>query len=245
MKKVTILVLLLAILFSCKKNETDTPTAPEIVYKIKTDARVDGSNVRTYTYDANGRLLKNDGTIYKYEYSYSGNTATEKYYNTNLVSTTLYELNADGLIHKRTISSNATFLSETIYSYNANKQVLKTIGTNIATGVITTENYYYTKKSLDSIRTTFSDNTDVWRISYEYYTDKKSTTAYKNYGLFFYADASDKLIKKSTFNAYVSATNTNNPPQINDITYSFDPLDRVTQRVFNGQVNSSNNYIYY
>jgi hypothetical protein len=245
MKKITILVLLLATLFSCKKNKTDTPTLPEVVYKIKTEARVDGSNVRTYTYDTDGRLLKNDGTIYRYEYSYSANTATEKYYNTNLVNTTLHELNADGLVSKESYSDNSGVLSVTIYTYNTNKQVQKTMRTYTASGFIATENYFYTGKAVDSVKTTFSNNADVWKIVYEYYTDKKPSTNYKNLGINFYADRSDKLVKKITFTAYIAATNTNNPPQISDITYSFDALDRVTQRVFNGQVNSSNNYTYY
>jgi hypothetical protein len=245
MKKITILLLLLATLFSCKKNKTETSVPPEIVYKIKTIAGINNSNVRTYTYDTDGRLLKNDGTIYKYEYSYSGNTVTEKYYNTNLVSTTLYELNADGLVSKESYSDNTGVLSVTIYTYNTNKQVQKTMRTYTASGFIATENYFYTGKAVDSVKTTFSNNADVWKIVYEYYTDKKPSTNYKNWGINFYADRSDKLIKKSTFTAYIAATNTNNPPQIDEVTYSFDALDRVTQRVFNGQVNSSNNYTYY
>jgi hypothetical protein len=248
MKKIRLLILIVAILSACKKNHVPTMPVvpPEVIYKVKTTASINGSNAVTNTYNAEGRITKAQGTNFIYEFSYGINTVTEKLYDPNLSSTNVYDLNADGFVTKKTDFNNAISVEEKIYSYNANKQILKTVETVLtAGGGSSTDNYYYTNKSLDSIKTTFSNNADVWNLAYEYYTDKKSNTGNKNFGFQFYPENSDKLVKKTTFTAYIAATNTNNPPQISNYTYSFDALGRETQRVINGQVNFSSNYTYY
>jgi hypothetical protein len=247
MKQPTLLILIVAMLSACKKNDVPTTPVvpPEVIYKVKTFAGINGSNAVTNTYNTEGRITKAQGTNFSYEYSYGINTVTGKLYDPNLSGTVVYDLNADGFVTKKTNFTNAVAVTEVIYSYNANKQILKTVETAIASGSSSTDNYYYTNKSLDSIKTTFSNNADVWNLAYEYYTDKKSNTGNKNFGFQFYPENSDKLVKKTTFTAYIAATNTNNLPQINNYTYSFDALGRETQRVINGLVNFSSNYTYY
>jgi hypothetical protein len=248
MKKIRLLILIVAILSACKKNDVPTTplVPPEVIYKVKTTASINGSNTITYSYNTEGKITKTQGINFIYEFSYGINTVAEKLYDPNPNRTVVYDLNADGFVTKKTYFDNAIAVEEIIYSYNANKQLMKTVATVlIPGGDISTDNYYYTNKSLDSIIETFSSNANVWKYAYEYYTDKKSNTGNKNFGFQFYPENSDKLLKRNIFTAYIAATNTSNPPVISDFTYSFDALGRETQRVINGLVNLSINYTYY
>ena len=249
MKNIIIILALFLAFISCSKNDEPQPQprlqpqqqTVESVAKIKTISRGSGSS--TYTYDMQGRLLKQeDSEGGKVTYTYSNNTVIENNYNASstLVSTYAIDLNADGLVIKKTLTfpTTTTYIFE--YSYNTNKQLVQEIkkrGNPIT--VTSTVEYTYTANQLSSKKEYLSDGTLYLTSVFEYFTDKSNSMGFKNFGLLFYAEESD-FPKKSEINTF-SPTNS-----ITDLyEYLYDSKNRISKRITNGGSNGVNDITYY
>lgn len=231
MRKLKIIILLTLFSVSCSNDEplTIAQTNPAIIVpKVKTFTI--GSTSFTNTYDANGRLLtrissngNND------EYSYTGSTVTYKYYQSNVQqSTYVYDLNVDGLKIKslRTFPSTGNY--QTIYTYNASKQLATFVNSNSLNTNTTTKTFFYTGKNLEHTEETFSYNSEIWRNYYTYFTDKTNTFSNKNRGYIFDVEE-DAQNSVKTFTAVFSPTNT----QVDTYTYEYDTQGRISKRIIN------------
>ncbi len=248
MQKLILSVLFLSVvIYSCKKNNTDTAVPGVTIPKVKSYS-IGGDNV-IYTYDAQKRIISrvNATSNWKYEYSYGTNTVSENYYvGTTLSTTKLYDLNADGLVTKESYTLPAASVPyKTIYSYNANKQVATIVKSNTLNTNTTTETNFYTASTLDSTQTTFSYNNDLYRFWYTYYTDKTNSIGYKNQGYLFWAETAAMPLKKQTS---IFRTNGIFNTQVDDYTYLFDTENRITKRTITtagGGGTSVNDITYY
>jgi len=133
LKKIIAISTLTLVILSCSKDDPQPEVKPDPVVLVpKIETVTIGTSLFIHTYDASERLLtriSSDG--YKDEYSYANNTVTKKYYESNVhKSTYIYDLNADGL----KIKSLHTFPSagnyQTVYTYNANKQLATLVNSN-------------------------------------------------------------------------------------------------------------------
>ncbi len=227
MKKLLLAVLVIINFTACKKSEIVSQNAVEA--KVKTFSI--GSDIINYAYDNQGRIMArvSPSGNWKAEFAYSGNTVTENYYIGATLSTTkLYELNANGLVSKESYTFPATSVPyKTQYSYNANRQLLARISNNTINANTSIETFFYTGSVLDSMQTTFNQNTDIYRFVYEYYTDKANTLSNKNQGFLFLAERESMALKKqtSTFrtNGFINV-------QVDDFTYNFDTKGKITKR---------------
>ena len=236
-----IAIILITFSTSCSKDEPQTIAQPEpvvVVPKVKTFTI--GTSLYTHTYDTQGRLLariSSDG--YKNEYTYTSNTVTNKYYESNVqTSTYIYDLNADGLKIKslRTFPSAGNY--QTVYTYNANKQLVTLVNSNSLDTKTSTKTFFYTAKDLEHTEETFSYNTNNWKFYYTYFIDKTNTFGNKNQGyLFDIEEESQHPIK--TLTAVFSPTNT----QVDSYTYEYDAQGRISKRIINNV--PQNDIIYY
>lgn len=239
--KKIITIILIAFSISCSKDEPQTIVQPEpvaVIPKVKTFTI--GTSLFTHTYDASGRLLtriSSDGN--KDEYSYANNTVTYKYFQSNVQqSTYVYDLNADGLKIKSLRTFPATGNYQTVYSYNANKQLATLVNSNSLDTKITTKTFFYEGKNLEHTEQTFSYNLDNWKMYYTYFTDKTNTFGNKNKGyLFDNEEQSENVVK--TFTAVFSPTNT----QVDTYTYEYDTQGRISKRIVNNV--PQNEIVYY
>ncbi len=142
--KIFIILIATASIVSCGKDKT-TPTPLVNVPKVKTETNLTSGLSYNYTYDSQGRVIKvtKPSTNYE-EYVYTPTLATFAEYSAAgvLQYRKYYELNSQGLAIKLTYD-DPIYL--TTYTYNSDKQPLKT--TNYQNGVITgTTDYYDTNK---------------------------------------------------------------------------------------------------
>lgn len=242
MKKLISLLSILLLFSSCSKDDDAQPTAklePMVVTpKVKTFTI--GNNLYTHTYDTQGRLLtriSSDG--YKDEYSYANNKVTYKFFQSNVQQSTFeYDLNTDGLKIKslRTFPSAGNY--QTVYTYNANKQLATLTNSNSLDTKTSTKTFFYEGKNLEHYEETFSYNTDIWKFYLTYYTDKTNTFGNKNKGyLFDIQEESQHPVK--TFTAVFSPTNT----QVDTYAYEYDSQNRISKRIINYV--SQNDITYY
>ncbi len=250
MKKLLFILTIIFLTTACKKDNATNEIVsnpPIAIPKVKT-LSIGGDNV-TYTYDAQGRVLSriNTASNWKYEFSYSSNTVTENYYvGTTLSTTKLYDLNADGFVIKEYYAfPTASIPYKSIYTYNSNKQVATIVKSNTINSNVTTETNFYTATTLDSSRTTFSYNNDLYRYWYSYYTDKANSISNKNQGYLFWSEAATMPLKKQTS---IFKTNGFFNTQVDDYTYLFDIENRITKRTITtagGGGTSVNDITYY
>ena len=224
MKKIFFLLITTAGFVACKKNNMDAPAAPANTSgKIKT--WVSGATITTYTYDAQGRVIveaNSDGSGYEYEYLTG--IVNEKQFNAGHVLNVTYknELNADGLVIRKTASNNAAY--EELYTYNADKTEAKQIG-HYSGGITQVIDYYYSNDNCDSSR--FSGNSGVWSLTIQrtYYPDKLNSIASENQGEFFYGKDNANLQKTEIYKYSDGSTNTPTT-----FTYEFDTNGRVVKQ---------------
>ena len=232
MKNLILAAVVISCFAACKKSKTEEPTpTPQIVVVPKIKTTTIGGDLVTSTYDNQGRLLTKISPVsnWKYEYVYGTNLVTENYYvGTTLSTSKNFELNADGFITKETYNLPITSIPfKTLYTYNANKQLQTKVSSNTMNSNGNTETYFYTGTILDSMRTTFNQNNDLYRFFYTYYTDKLNSFGYKNQGLLFFAETGDNPVKKQTS---IFRTNGFFNTQVDDFTYIFDAQNRITRR---------------
>lgn len=238
--KKIIAVLLLAFAIGCSKEDQQATEQLEpvvVIPKVKTFTI--GNNLYTHTYDTQGRLLtqvSSDG--YKDEYSYANNKVTYKFFQSNVQqSTYVYDLNTDGFKIKslRTFPSAGNY--QTIYTYNANKQLATLTNSNSLDTKTSTKTFFYEGKNLEHYEETFSYNADIWKFYYTYYTDKTNTFSNKNKGYLFDIEE-DSQHPVKTFTAVFSPTNT----QVDTYAYEYDSQNQISKRIINGSAQNDIEY---
>ena len=200
--KIFIILIATASIVSCGKDKT-TPTPLVNVPKVKTETNLTSGLSYNYTYDSQGRVIKvtKPSTNYE-EYVYTPTLATFAEYSAAgvLQYRKYYELNSQGLAIKLTYD-DPIYL--TTYTYNSDKQPLKT--TNYQNGVITgTTDYYYTNKLLDSAVNKSPNNLNSTTYAYEYYDNIENTFSEKNFGRLNWGELSSKAIKKFSLKDYIA-----------------------------------------
>lgn len=249
MKKIIFAVAAVLIFTACKKNKTEEPSPTPVVAVPKVKTFTIGGDAVNYTYDALGRLLTrvSPSGNWKSEFTYSGNAVTENYYvGTTLSTTKVLELNADGFVVKEGYTFPATAMPyKSVYAYNANKQLQTKVSSNTINSNGSTETYFYTGAMLDSMRTSFAQNNDLYRFIYAYYTDKENSIAYKNQGYLFWFETAAMPLKKQTA---IFKTNGFFNTQVDDYTYNYDAQNRIIKRTITmvgGSTPSVNDITYY
>lgn len=234
-KQITIITAALSlVLFSCKKSDTNPNPQGGGATSSKIKTWAGNSGISTYTYDAQGRctevLYSNGGKI---AYEYQAGVVTVKAYNTAnvLTSTSVYELNSEGLRIKETRPGNPLFAESTVY--NSDKQPVKHITSN--NGNTQVMDYFYSGGNYDSIRFTNNGNWSSTIIK-TYYSDKLNTLSNDEEGVSFYGKENKNLVKTEQY-TYPDGTKND----ISNYTYEFDAKGRVVKetRVQGGNINIS------
>jgi hypothetical protein len=193
------------LLSSCKKDKTPaTPT--ETVPKIKSETNIATGQSYTYTYNNDGRIAKivKPSTYYE-TYDYTPSLVSWAEYSATgvLQNRRYYELNSQGLAIRATYDDPAY---STTYTYNSDKQLLKT--SEYQNGVLTaTADYFYTNKLPDSSVSKSPLSAGSSTFAYEYYDTIVSTYSEKNYGRVNWGEGSKKAQKKFHLKTYDAAGN--------------------------------------
>ena len=241
MKKLLFILAAAASLTACKKNNVDVPggSAPSAGgTKIKTIAS--GANITNYTYDGQGRETKevnSDGS--RVEYEYLSGAVIEKIFNSAGVFDYNYkfELNADGLYARTTVSNNPNY--EILRLYNPDKTLAKEIdhinGNN--SGI----DYFYSNGNLDSMR--FTGNNGDWQstIVKTYYTNQPNVIPYESLGKTFYGK-NNKNMEKSEVYKFPDGSSASQT----DFSYEYDAQGRLIKQtsIFGNNIDISL-YTYY
>lgn len=169
---------------ACKKNNTDVPVPPTVVPKVKAFTISNGAtvlNTATIQYDNSGRRIKQtfaDGSWV--DFNNTANMIIREQFNSGGISQNkyTYNLNVVGLVDSYYLNTTPTLI--TYETYNTAKQLLSDI--TKSNGVITREKYYM----YDNLGNVSADSTIATNgttiFTYEYYTDKISTTENSNIG---------------------------------------------------------------
>lgn len=231
--------ILISFSISCSKDEPQTIVDPVVmVPKVKTYTI--GTTLYTLIYDTEGRLItRTSSNDSKEEYSYSPNKVEcSIFLGTVLETTKMYDLNIDGLKIKSLRTFPATGNYQTVYTYNANKQLATLVNSNSLDTKTSTKTFFYEGKNLEHIEETFSYKPDNWKFYYTYFTDKINTFGNKNRGyLFDNEEQSENVVK--TFTAVFSPTNT----QVDTYTYEYDLQGRISKKFQNNVF--QNEIVYY
>ena len=246
MKKYILLLLLPAMIISCKKNKQEEQQ--EVTDKVKTVTAASGS-IYTYSYDAQGKVTRIDITNGGYtEYAYGANLVTENIYTASgsVDDIVEYHLDAAGLIDL--IITTGPFPEGPYdYTFNSMKQV-ESIAYRDGIGgpVLQSDHYYYTGQVLDSILSKDQLNNVTRRELREYYTDIDNTITTKHKGQAYYGVQSPKALKKRTIIFYSGSGNILNT-QIGNFTYETDAEGRITREVMTSNTTAAadNRYTYY
>lgn len=181
-------ILLFVLLFSCKK---DADTNQWAVPKVKTETYESGLT-RSFYYDREGRITKNDDGEYRSEYTYEPSKVTAN--TTELASggfqSLTMDLNPEGYVTKL---GNAT------YTYTAEGYIKNRVSTS-TNGPATFYIHYYntTTKLLDSVVRLKGSNWEQTTV-YAFYTDKNETLGNENFGQVFYGKSMPHPVKKVTY----------------------------------------------
>ena len=208
-----------------QKNSKGIDSPPGVIPKIQSDGYA------TYFYDKDGRRTEmTDPGGSRTLYTYSGSTVTEKYYGSsgNLISGKVHELNGRGFVIKTT--RDATPGTRT-YRYNAAGQLINDHFVGASFSDNTDDFYFYSAQGrLDSmIASRNSNSVVVSRTFYEYGIDKPNTISNINMGLLHLGNPfSDRPPTKVTI--IYSGMN----PLVDNISYTYDNLNRISQTSFNG-----------
>lgn len=224
----------LLLFMACKKDNHDASSHPKVPL-IRTVFAMAGSDsdLRTYSYDVQGRVTKIVYRLYGTGYyAYTDTGVVNTFYNLkdSLTGTTVYKLNASG----RAISFYESYSPSDAFSstFNANGQLSTTTEVRTLTGqpVRTwVTSYTYTGRNLDSSIEVYSYNgTSNSSAMYydEYYTDKTSTIGNDNYGQSWLGGNSANPVKAardigSSGGVYPETT----------YQYEYDSLGRITKQM--------------
>lgn len=227
MKKILFIMLPVISLFgACKKNSNDvtTPAPDPGTSNARIKTRAGGSGVTTYSYNAQGRTVKEESLNgSKTEYEYPAGIVNEKYYDNGGVLQSAYinELNPDGTRFRVTQPGNPIY--EELCFFNADKTLAKSI-TKVSANSTQVIDYFYSNGNCDSTR--FSNNGN-WNLTvkYTYYTDKLNGLSYDNFGYGILYGKDSKNLTKSEVYTYPDGS-TNTP---SNYSYEFDAQGRVSK----------------
>lgn len=245
-KLISFLLLPFVIISSCKK---DSKGEEEVVYKVKTVTRASG-NAETYHYDGQGRIQKIEYTNgARMEYTYSpGLVKADDYNSSGSRSATIeYQLNTDGLlaVTRETYPYPAGPYQ---YTFNSSRQLSSAVFMDGSNGnaVLSSQNYFYSGKQLDSIHAFHSSGQIRKREMLEYYTDIANTISDQHMGYQFLGVQSPKAKKKHTFLFYNTSGTLLNT-QVDNYTYETDGQGHIIReiRISSNGNTSDNRYTYY
>ncbi|HEX2631136.1 MAG TPA: hypothetical protein VHM26_19110 [Chitinophagaceae bacterium] len=206
---------------SCSKNNDSPAPGNTGSNSARVKTYVGSWSQQSYEYDSKGRIVKESWATGEHEdYVWNNDntiTRTEYASDNSVVSVGTFELNADGLITKKTYSNNDEVV---VYFYNPDKTIAKRTNTNNGnTGVI---DYFYTNGNFDSSRYSYNG---TWNSTYTAtYYDKTDVLSDENFGFVFYGKSNKKLIKSEKTHY------SNNVDIMWNYTYEFDGQGRVTKR---------------
>lgn len=240
-KKLTLgTLVLLAFVYSCKKDEETENPAKEIVPLITTRAisyekhpEIDSTS---FIYDDEGRCTRFGDRNEHTDVTYSGSNVVFTSYDGNVLDyTDTYTLNDQGLALTQIRTKPGSSNSSEKYIYNTKNQLTKTVV--IENGIQDTTFYFYDGDNVATMVTRYEENSIVTSDTtrFEYYTDKISTVEMTNLGFPFIGPRNKNLIKK-TMRRYGTT----------EFTYEFDSKDRVIKETAtsNGSVDHYVHYTY-
>ncbi len=240
-KKLTLgTLVLLAFVYSCKKDEdTDNPVT-ENVPLIATRAisyeehpEIDSTS---FLYDDKGRCTWFGDSNDRTDVTYSGSNVVFTSYEDDVLDyTDTYTLNELGMASMQVRTQPGRNNSSEKYIYNSKNQLIKTVV--IENGIQDTTFYFYDGDNVATMVTRYEENSIVTSDTtrFEYYTDKISTVEMANLGFPFIGPRNKNIIKK-TKRRYGTT----------DFTYEFDSKNRVIKETAtsNGSVNHYVHYTY-
>lgn len=200
-KQVAIIITALCVvLFSCKKENTPvdpSPAGPPANSKVKT--RDFGGTISEFTYNADGSINKvtsNGRLLFEYQYSPGKVTSFQYLADGSVGEKVNMTLNADGLV---TDYQSENFPTTVIkYEYNADKSLKAK--KNYDNGILSTITLYTFKDGNLVKDSTFSaGGAPAYSRTYEFFTDKISTTENSNTGMAFWKGFDSKNAKKQAY----------------------------------------------
>lgn len=216
---------------SCNKksDKQSQPSFPSVP-KIKTIQA--NNDLRTYTYDDKGRVIKIVYSLYgRDEYAYTDTGIVINSYDTSNAykGTEVYKLDGQG----RAIQYTESYSPEDVvtFTYNGTGEVLSKVTTRTIPGDplrIWNTQYYYTSNNLDSIITKFTEGGIPSGSSAEYYDEYfagiTSTITNYNYGQYYLGAQTKGPIKTARD---IGETGTGEYPTTT-YDYEYDPQGRIT-----------------
>jgi YD repeat-containing protein len=220
MKKLLFLLLATAGFVACKKSSVDAPVTP-VSNETKVKTSTSGTTISTFYYDSKGRQLKIENSNgSKEEYEYLPGIINRKSYSTSgvFVFAYKYELNADGLVYRSTISNNPSY--EELRQYNADKTLAKYLFK--ANGLTNSADYFYSNGNCDSVR--FIGNDGKWSSTniHTFYTDKINVLTDAITGEDFNGKDDKNMLKSDIYRYPDGTTN-----DMATYTYAYDAQGRV------------------
>jgi YD repeat-containing protein len=198
--KFSILILSASFVIACDKNDDVTPVDPPAagIPKIKEVYETPDSSLSTYTYDDQGRVMKENYSDGGYtEYTYVDGYATETWLDGQGVLKGLLNYTLD--VHGRCTSyTSSQYIYEYKVDYNEDNRISHILGT-FPDGSKYDESYYTYEGGNLAKDSSYRYTNDSWTvITYEYYTYIKTTIGNKNFGILFWGEDNKNPYKKRT-----------------------------------------------
>lgn len=208
-----------SLLVACKKGGNEPPGDNWSVPKVKTE-QSEGGNTTYFYYDNEGRCVKMEGDIQRYEYTYEPGKVVVKITDlqSNGVETFTYELNAQGYLAKE---------SNSAYTYTQ-EGYLKTQSTLGNPNRFT--NYHYNSATglLDSM--TIEGNGWEQTLVYTYYTDKQQTIGNDNLGRMYQGKSIPHPVKSIIAWRAAPAPVYREKVRTTNYTYLYDEQERIVKQ---------------
>lgn len=243
MKKSLTLITVLALitLQSCKKEKVPAPVAPQELTRIATKEIPGISTVYSYNTDGSIKEIAVNGYItQKYQYQ-PGKVILTTHLNDGSVGETVqHSLNPDGLITEQVSDKYPGHAIK--YIYNSNKKVaIKEIYSNTTLSTIT--KYFYSDSNLVKDSTYTASGSPQYSRTYEYFTDKLSTTESANMGMAWLKGLDNKnILKKNVVTTDATGTITGGFEYTAPL---FDAKQRMLQITYQSIIGNISNSITY
>jgi len=198
--KLIFLCFLTTLILSCQKDEFFEPIEPTFQSIPKLRTETDGTYFATYTYDEQGRIVEEnyeDGwrTIYKYE----SNKVIRETYNTDgtFFDADTYQLNDKGLC---TAFTDGQYGRTYYFQYDEDDRKIHGHSTEKDGTPFQEYFYFYEDGNVVKDSTVYLSNNTFIVLTYEYFTDIKSTIGNYNKGIFYEGKGNVNPKKRCTRN---------------------------------------------